>query len=112
PGPARARGVAARPGRSPPFAPAPDPRRLGAGAQAAPDRRRRARPRGVGDERLGASRAACFVAEGDPQHGSRDGVEPPMIAALLVLLAQAAPPRVLTLQEAERVAQERQPQLR
>jgi outer membrane protein len=35
-----------------------------------------------------------------------------MTAALLLLFAQAASARVLTLQEAERVAQERQPQLR
>ncbi|TMB05327.1 MAG: TolC family protein [Deltaproteobacteria bacterium] len=35
-----------------------------------------------------------------------------MIALLAVLLAQAAPARVLTLEEAQRVAQERQPQLR
>lgn len=35
-----------------------------------------------------------------------------MIAFLLILLAQAAPARVLTLQEAERVAAERQPQVR
>jgi outer membrane protein len=35
-----------------------------------------------------------------------------MIALLAVLLAQAAPARVLTLAEAQRVAQERQPQLR
>jgi len=35
-----------------------------------------------------------------------------MIALLAILLAQAAPARVLTLAEAQRVAQERQPQLR
>ncbi len=35
-----------------------------------------------------------------------------MIALLAILLAQAAPARVLTLGEAQRVAQERQPQLR
>src|SRR5258708_4961016 len=35
-----------------------------------------------------------------------------MIALLALLLAQATPVRVLTLQEAQRVAQERQPQLR
>jgi len=35
-----------------------------------------------------------------------------MIALLAILLAQAAPARVLTLEEAQRVAQERQPQLR
>ena len=35
-----------------------------------------------------------------------------MIALLLTLLAQAAPPPVLTLDEAQRVARERQPQLR
>jgi len=35
-----------------------------------------------------------------------------MIALLALLLAQATPARVLTLQEAQRVAQERQPQLR
>src|SRR6267378_4456102 len=35
-----------------------------------------------------------------------------MIALLAVLLAQAQPARVLTLAEAQRVAQERQPQLR
>src|SRR5207245_7890038 len=35
-----------------------------------------------------------------------------MIALLAILLAQAAPARVLTLEEAQRVARERQPQLR
>ena len=35
-----------------------------------------------------------------------------MIALLAILLAQAGPARVLTLEEAQRVAQERQPQLR
>ncbi|MFL5309931.1 MAG: TolC family protein [Myxococcales bacterium] len=35
-----------------------------------------------------------------------------MIALLAILLAQGAPARVLTLEEAQRVAQERQPQLR
>jgi outer membrane protein len=35
-----------------------------------------------------------------------------MIALLAILLAQAAPARTLTLEEAQRVAQERQPQLR
>jgi len=35
-----------------------------------------------------------------------------MIALIAMLLAQAAPARVLTLEEAQRAAQERQPQLR
>src|SRR5207302_1634810 len=64
---------------------------------------RRPLGRGAGDRRSAGRR--------DGRHAGRTS-ERGMIALLAMLLAQSAPARVLTLAEAQRVAQERQPQLR